>query len=274
MRSAISCMQTEGIPPEDASRLTARVSMETFKVSEKGEQKDKGASFLLAFFLILTLYMTILMYGAFILRSVMEEKTTRVVEVIVSSIKPFSLMLGKIVGIAAVGFTQYALWVLMASVAFLGVLPGLALTGGLGLPRITPVQAVFFIVFFILGFFLYGTLYAAIGAMFNSEQEAQQMAALIVIPLLIPILTMWIIIRDPDSTTSVILSLIPFFTPLLMYLRMLVESPPLWQVGLSLVLTILTVLLFIFLAGRIYRVGMLMTGKKPSLKDIYRWLKA
>lgn len=274
-RSVIAArMQERGINPEEAGKLTSRVNFETFRLSKEGAKKDRGASFFLSIVLFLTLYMVIILYGSFILRSVLEEKTTRVVEVLVSTIRPFPLMMGKIMGVAAVGLTQYLIWVLLGVVAFVAVLPGMNLPEGPGVPQITVGQAVFFFVFFVLGYLMYSTLYAGVGAMFNSEQEAQQMATIVIIPLIVPVLLMQVVLQAPNGTLSTVLSLIPLFTPLLMYLRILVEMPPAWQVALSIALSTMTVILFTYIAGKIYRVGMLMTGKKPTFKDLYRWIRA
>ncbi|HPR64309.1 MAG TPA: ABC transporter permease [Thermoanaerobaculia bacterium] len=263
-----------GISREDAGQIIQRVEFDTYKVTEKGEQKDKGASFFMAFLLFLTLYMVIILYGSFILRSVLEEKTTRVVEVLVTTIKPFPLMMGKIIGIAAVGFTQYMIWFVLGAVLFTAVLPGTGMAKEMGTMPITLGQSIYFFVFFILGYFMYAALYAGVGALYNSEQEAQQMATMIVIPLIIPILLMQAIMGDPNGTMSTVLSLIPLFTPLLMYLRILLETPPAWQVALGIGLCVLTVIFLTWISAKVYRVGIFMTGKKPTFKDIGRWIRA
>jgi ABC-2 type transport system permease protein len=261
------------LSPEDKDFLRARVGIKGFKV-EKGKAKEEGA--LAGFFgvlaIFMTLYMLILIYGSFIMRAVLEEKSTRVVEILVSSVPPFQLLMGKILGVAASGLTQTAVWIGTAALLGAGVLPIAASTGAL--PSFTVLQLVFFPVFFILGYLLFASLYAAVGAMFNNEQEAQQAATMVVIPVIIPVIMMQMVIANPSSTASVALSLIPLFTPLIMYLRILVETPPMWQIALSLVLTAATLVGVIYISGKIYRTGILMYGKRPNLKELWRWVRA
>lgn len=137
-----------------------------------------------------------------------------------------------------------------------------------------PGQTLFFLVLFILGYFLYSTMYAAVGAMVSSEQEAQQVQMVVMWGLILPIILMPMVIRAPASTTSTVLSLIPLFTPILMLLRITLETPPAWQIALSIVLLILTNIAVIWVAARIYRVGILMYGKRPNLPEIWRWVRA
>lgn len=253
-------------------KILHRLNLEGIKI-EKGKEKKEGAltSFFAIFVLFIILYTAIIGYGAHILRAVLEEKNTRVVEILISSISPFKLMFGKILGVAFAGITQIIIWVL----AFL--ILSFSATFGFGvanLPSLNIIQIIFFVVFFILGYLLYASLYAAIGSLFSSEQEAQQISTILILPLILPVLLMQMIIQEPNSTLAIILSLIPFFTPLLFYLRMLVETPPLWQIILSVFLTSLTVIFIIYLSGKIYRTGILMYGKRPNIKEIIKWIKA
>lgn len=253
-------------------KILHRLNIEGIKI-EKGKEKKEGAlsSFFTIIILFMILYTAILGYGTHILRAVLEEKNTRVVEILVSSISPFKLMVGKILGVALAGITQILIWAFAFLILSFAASQGLFLEK---LPSLNFIQIVFFGVFFILGYLLYASLYAALGSLFSSEQEAQQMATMIIIPLILPILFMQMIIQAPNSTFATILSLIPFFTPLLFYLRMLVETPPLWQIFLSIILTSLTVIFIIYISGKIYRIGILMYGKRPSIKEIYKWIKA
>ncbi len=253
-------------------KILHRLNLEGIKI-EKGKEKKEGAltSFFAIFVLFIILYTAIIGYGAHILRAVLEEKNTRVVEILISSISPFKLMFGKILGVAFAGITQIIIWVL----AFLML--SFSATFGFGvanLPSLNLIQIIFFVVFFVLGYLLYASLYAAIGSLFSSEQEAQQMSTILILPLILPVLLMQMIIQEPNSTIAIILSLIPFFTPLLFYLRMLVETPPLWQIILSVFLTSLTVIFIIYLSGKIYRTGILMYGKRPNIKEVIKWIKA
>lgn len=253
-------------------KILHRLNIEGIKI-EKGREKKEGAftSFFAIFVLFMVLYTAIIGYGAHILRAVLEEKNTRVVEILISSISPFKLMLGKISGVALAGITQILIWAFAFFILSFAASQGLFLEK---LPSLNLVQIIFFGVFFVLGYLLYASLYAALGSLFSSEQEAQQMSTILIIPLILPILFMQMIIQAPNSTFATVLSLVPFFTPLLFYLRILVETPPLWQIILSIILTSTTVLFIIYISGKIYRVGILMYGKRPTFKEIYKWIKA
>ncbi len=257
---------------EAIDKILHRLNLEGIKV-EKGKEKKEGGftSFFAIIVMFMILYTAILGYGAHILRAVIEEKNTRVVEILISSISPFKLMMGKILGVALAGMTQILIWF----IAFFSL--SFAASYGLMLqkmPQFSFVQIIFFAIFFILGYLLYASLYAALGSMFSSEQEAQQMATILIIPLILPILFMQMIVQDPNSTIATVLSLIPFFTPLLFYLRMLVEIPPLWEIILALILTSLSVVFIIYLSSKIYRVGILMYGKRPNFQEILKWIKS
>jgi ABC-2 type transport system permease protein len=248
--------------------------MKTYKLKKGEEEKESGfiQEYFSTFAMVFILYMTIIIYGVSIMRGVLQEKNSRVIEILLSSANSFQLMVGKILGLGSVGLTQYLIWSLMAI--------GLLLIGSgftalpAGLTSISPYIFIYFILFFILGYFLFASIYAGIGAMANTDQEAQQMSAPVVFLIIIPILVISFITRNPDSTTSVILSLIPFFTPILMFARVNISAPPLWQVWGSIGLLLLTIALFMWLSAKIYRVGMLMHGKRPTLPEIVRWLKA
>jgi ABC-2 type transport system permease protein len=226
------------------------------------------------------LYMVILIYSVAVMRSVLEEKTSRIVEIIISSVRPWQLMLGKILGVGAVGLTQLAVWSLVVGGALKLGLPGiLAARPGLGqlaqlrtmLPE--PSFYAFFGAFFLGGYFIYAALYAAVGAMCNSEDEAQQMQFPITLLILTPVLSLVGVIENPNSTTAVVLSLIPFFSPFLMFARAAGGAAPAWQIPLSIVLMTLTVVAVAWVAGRIYRVGILTTGKRPTPREWFRWIR-
>jgi ABC-2 type transport system permease protein len=217
------------------------------------------------------LYMTILLYGVSVQRSVLEDKSSRIVEVLLSSTRPFHLLLGKVLGVAGVGLTQYAIWGAVAMVASAYVRttsPALA-----NFTAIPPGALVYFAVYFLLGYLLYAALFAATGSMVNSDQEAQQLQWPVTMLLVVPIIFMQGMFRDPDSTTSVVMSLIPFFSPILMMLRINLHTPPAWQIGLSIVILVLSVLAVTAIAARIFRVGILMYGKRPTLPELMRWVR-
>ncbi len=263
-----------GLDPEAVRELTRRVGLKTLKLGTSGEEtQDKGQTFMLAYVFMMIIYVTVLMYGIYVMRGVLEEKTSHVVEVIVSAVKPFELMLGKIFGIGAVGLTQFVIWAGMLAAL---TAPGIVSAAGFGdieLPQVPALLLVFFVVYFVLGFLLYGTLYAAVGAAFSTEQEAQNFQFAVMVPLMLPLVLLWQIINQPNNTFSVVLSLIPFFTPMLMFLRMTLTQVPPLQIAASVVLMIGTILGSAWVVGKIYRVGILMHGSKPKLKDLVRWVR-
>jgi len=271
-------LHREGLDPARVSASIRSVPLRTHKVTKRGAEEDTGGTFIFAYLLVFILYMTLFFYGSLIMRGVIEEKTSRVVEVVLSSLRPFQLMMGKILGIAAVGFTQYAIWAFFGLFASRfgphlvgGLMPGGA--AGFKLPSIPASVFFYFVLFFILGYFLYGTLYAAIGSMVNTEKEAQQLLFPVSMLLIVPILLIMYVVRSPDSGFSVFLSLVPFFAPILMLLRICVLTPPFIQVALSILLMLLTILLMVWLASKIYRVGILMYGKRPGFREIFRWIR-
>ena len=263
-----------GLDPERVGELTRRVDLKTFKLGAGGEEtRDQGQAFLLSYFFVLIIYMTVLMYGMYVMRGVLEEKSSHIVEVIISTVKPFELMLGKILGIGAVGLTQMLLWSGLGLALSAPIVLGAVGLAGLELPTIPPSLMVFFVVYFVLGYLLYGTLYAGVGAAFDTEQDAQNFQAVITIFLVIPLVLIVQIMNQPDGALSVVLSLIPFFTPILMFLRMTLTQVPPLQIAASLVLMVAAILAMAWLVGKIYRVGILMHGSKPKAKDLVRWLR-
>jgi ABC-2 type transport system permease protein len=266
-----------GLDPDEIAKHTMRVALRTNKISLRGVEEDTGGTFLISYILVLLLYTTLFFYGSIILRGVIEEKSNRVVEIMLSSVKPFQMMMGKLLGIAAVGFTQYTIWALFGAAAtgYAGSLTSGLASGaeGFKIPSIPAYVFVYFVVFFVLGFFLYGTLYAAIGSMVNSEKEAQSLIFPISMFLIVPVLMMSFIIRAPNSSLSVGLSMVPFFAPILMLMRISILTPPASQIIACLLLMILTIFGMIWLVARIYRVGILMYGKRPSLPEILKWLR-
>lgn len=265
-----------GYDPAAVRPLLEPVNLRTIRVSEEGSRTEAGeAGFILAYGLFFLLYLILLIWGQQVLQGVLEEKTSRVVEVVVASARPFDLMLGKLVGIGGAALTQFGIWMVTAVVL---TAPGLlstvaALPDDVGLPSFSWVQALAVVLFFLLGFFVYASLFAAVGASFNNLQEAQQLAWLPSTFIVLPVLFLFPVINDSSSTLAVVTSLIPPLTPILMPLRIAVEMPPLWQVGLAVALTTLFVFLMVVLCGRIYRVGILMYGKKPTLAELWRWVR-
>jgi ABC-2 type transport system permease protein len=263
----------KGVPADQIQQLLKRVELRTVRVTEAGEKEDKGvAGFILPFFFTMLLYMTLLLYGIAVMRSVIEEKTSRVFEVLLSSVRPIELMAGKILGVAAVGLTQYTVWAVMF-LASGGALGAMAIKADLGDISVSPLLMVFFVTYFVLGYMLYSAMFAALGAAVNSEQEAQQLQMVVVWMLIVPIMLMNLVMRNPSSPVVVACSLFPFFTPILMFLRITVQQPPAWQLALSIVLMVATTAGVMWICARIYRVGILMYGKRPTLPELIRWIR-
>jgi ABC-2 type transport system permease protein len=260
----------EGLDPERVRSLTRRVDLKTIRVTARGAREDRGASFILSLVLMMLLYTTLAIWGTAMMNGVIEEKTNRVVEVVVSSIPASRLFAGKLLGVGAAGLTQFVVWA--ACLAAISA-AGAAGRGAAGaLPELSPLLLVAFVLFFILGYFLYGAMYASIGAAVNTTQEAQSLAFPVMMPLILSVVFYPMVLAAPDSTLAVALSLVPFFAPLLMFLRMTAVSPPAWQVALSMLLMLATIAVITWAAARIYRVGILMYGKRPTFPEIIRWV--
>lgn len=265
-----------GIDAELVDELGRGVDLETVRVTKEGSRAEAGfAGVILAYVLFFLLYMVIILYGQQVMNSVIEEKSSRAVEVVISSVKPFELMMGKLFGVGLVGLTQLAIWLgSLVALTAPAVLSAMAFVPEeVGIPSLKPSLALHFVICFVLGYFLYASFYAAIGSAFNNVQEAQQFASVGVVFLIAPLVLFVPVINDPSATWAAVASMIPLFTPLLMMLRIAVKEPPLWQIAVGYGGTAVFVLFMIWLTARIYRVGILMYGKKPTLKEILRWVR-
>ena len=265
-----------GVSPEIAKEINKKVDMKTIKVSEKGETEESGFGFVIAFVMGFIIYMSTFLYGSITMQSAMEEKQSRIVEVIISSVRPFDLLMGKVLGIGALALTQFIIWGIGAGVIALygAAMVNMMAGPGAGIGFTIPIETIIgFIVYFMLGYLIYSTMYAAIGASVDSAQDAQQIATPIAFLVIIPIMLISFVARDPNSTLSVVVSLIPFFSPILMTARIATQTPPLWQIGLSFVLMISTIIGIMWGAAKIYRVGVLMYGKKITIAELFRWLR-
>lgn len=266
-------LERAGVAPGDTDRISRTVPLSIFKLSETGIREGGiEGDYLTSVLLAMILYMTVLLYGMSIQRSVLEDKTSRIVEVLLASVRPFHLMLGKIIGVGSVGITQYAIWALfaMAGATYIKASnPALAQAASM-----SPLTLVFFVLYFILGYFLYAGVYAGIGAAVTTEQEGQQAQWPITMLLVLPMLFISQVIRDPDGTLTTVLSLVPFFSPIVMLVRINIHTPPFWQLALSIGLMVAGIVLAAAIAGRIFRVGILMYGKRATLPEIIRWIRA
>jgi ABC-2 type transport system permease protein len=232
------------------------------------DKKSGWAAFASVYALFFLMYFVILFYGMNVARSIIEEKSSRIFEVLLATIRPEEMMAGKVIGVGAVGLTQVGIWIVAG---FLVTQFGL-LAAGASL-SITSTQIAFFILFFLLGYILYSSVAAALGAMTSSEQELQQLNMFLMLPLIACSVVILQVVRDSDGFIAKAFSFFPFCTPLIMYVRIAVHQPPAWQIALSIVGLIVTIFAVLWFASRIYRVGILMYGKKPNLPEIVRWLK-
>ena len=257
-------LAARGVPATDTETLMEPVKVNIIEAS--GHRGSSEASFYVAYTLFFLMYMVVLIYGMNVARSIIEEKTSRVFEVLLATIKPDELLAGKIIGVGAVGLTQVGIW--MAAAAVL-----VAYAGHISSISISSTQVFFFIIYFTLGYALYSSVAAALGAMTNSEQELQQLNMFLMLPLFFCMLMLPVIIKNPNSTIARVVSQIPFCAPLLMNFRISLAMPQPWEIGLSIVLIVITIAAVLWVSARIYRVGILMYGKKPNLPEIVRWLK-
>jgi ABC-2 type transport system permease protein len=263
-----------GATSEEIQALLKDVDLKTLQVKNgTAVAADASKGFWGAYIMAFMLYFAVVFYGVNVAHSVVAEKTSRVFEVMLSAAKPESLMLGKLLGVGAVGLTQMAIWIvfiLMLSASSLWMSFGL---GGLAAYGVTPLQLIFFVLYFILGFFFYSALSAGLGATVSQESEVQQFSMIIALPQVIGLALIVYILSNPGAWPVVLLSLIPPCTPIVMCLRMAAMSVPAWQLALSLVLMVLSIYGMVWVATRIYRVGILMYGKRPTLPEMLRWLK-
>jgi len=264
-------LSKQGLTAIQSAELLKPVKVDAIRIERGRETKSSGSSrFLEITIMVMLIYVAVLLYGISVMRSVLEEKTSRIMEVLLSSATSTELMTGKILGVGAVGLTQIVVWTVMGGVI---ALPSLAAQPNFGDLQLSPLMMVSFVLYFLLGYLLYSTMYATIGAITTTEQEGQQLQFLIVMPLVLSVFMLMPVIRTPDSATMVWLSMVPFFAPIVMYARIVIQTPPLWQIGLSLVLMVVTIAGLVVLCARIYRVGVLIYGKRANLPEIMKWLK-
>ncbi|AFL86547.1 ABC-type Na+ efflux pump, permease component [Terriglobus roseus DSM 18391] len=258
----------QGMSKADVADMMSPITMN----AADEEQDSTSANFAGAYVLFFLMYMVIMLYGMNVARSIIEEKTSRVFEVMLATVKPAEMMAGKVIGVGSVGLTQVFIW--MAAAVVLTATPLLThfLGGGTHI-SLSAAQVGYFIVYFLLGYLLYSSIAAALGAMTNSEQELQQLNMFLVMPLAACMVTLPLVLNSPNSIYARILSLIPFCTPLLMYMRISVSPVPWYEIAASIVLMAITIYVVLWIASRIYRVGILMYGKKPNLPEIVRWMK-
>ncbi len=251
-----------------------RVVMSSTKISERGEERVSGSGFTMVFSFGLLIYISVLMYGQIVLGAVIEEKETRIAEILFSSMRSFPLMMGKLIGVSLVALTQLSIWALAFGL-FAGFGAGMMAAQGVPvtMPHVPPMVFVYFVLYFLLGYFIYATIYALIGSMVTTTQEGGQLAMPVVLMLVAGFYFVFPIIRSPNSSLAFWASMFPFLAPITMMVRITTETPPTWQIVLSLTIGFATVVGLIWVASRIYRVGMLMYGKKASIPEVWRWVR-
>jgi len=301
-------LKDAGVSDEVISAMKNNINVSSIKITETGgEEKRAGMLyFIIGMVLSISIYFFIFLYGTQVMRGVIEEKTNRIVEVIISSLKPFQLMMGKIIGIAMVGLTQFILWVFLTTV----IVTGAKMAFSNELQQIEKYQmqktgqvidpsnqvevnkdfektaVVFeaiksinftvillsFLFYFLFGYLIYAALFAAIGASVDNDVDTQQFVLPITVPLIIGIATVQTVVNNPDGPIAFWLSMIPLTSPISMMAR-IPFGVPYWQMALSMLLLVGGFVLFTWLAGKIYRVGILMYGKKPTYKELVKWIK-
>ncbi len=288
-----------GIAESQLDNLDKSFSLKTINVSENNKEDSDlafGVKSVLSMLLMYVTFMFIIIYGVRVMRSVLEEKNNRVVEIIISSVKPFELMMGKILGVTMVALTQFVVWITMSVIGALVLNTGFSsipknIPGGneemmskfdllqIGtqishslLELNFPLIIFVFIVFFLLGYIFYSSIYAAIGSAVDNETETQQFTLFAVLPLMVGMYGSFTFMNNPDGPLGFWLSIIPFTSPVAMIAR-IPYGVPTWQIALSITLLLGTTIFMIFLAGKIYRVGILMYGNKATLKEIWKWIK-
>ncbi|GIV38304.1 MAG: ABC transporter permease [Thermonema sp.] len=292
-----------GIREEVLAQSKVKLRAHTLVLSKEGEEKaaNSGVLFGIGMFLSFVIYLSIFIYGAQVMRGVIEEKTNRIVEVIISTLRPIELMMGKVLGIGLVGLLQFALWIVLTIVlvqvaTFLmpaewtTAMQNNAQGGGAAMPEASQVaagsmgavfqtimdlniaQVVFgFLFYFLGGYFLYSSLFAAVGAAVDSESDAQQFTLPVTIPLILAFIMAQIVLNHPDGQLAFWLSMIPLTSPIIMVVR-LPYGVPGWELITSMACMVVGFLLVTWLAARIYRIGILSYGKKPSYKDLWKWM--
>lgn len=277
-----SRLASKGVNPAVVDWAQIPIALDQKKIARGQTTKESaGQSFILAYVMAILLFMAILLYGVNVMSSVLEEKTTRIVEVLVSSLRPFQLMLGKVVGAGAVSFFQFLIWGVSARLLVslrgpiaraLGADPAAA--QGLQLPHIPGATMAVFLAFFLGGFLLYSAMFAAVGAMSSNEQEARQAQQPVTYLLMISYFSIIGLTNDPSSTFARTLSLVPFTSPIATPVRWTAGSMGTGELAASLAMLAVAIVVVTWIAARIYRVGILMTGKRPTMKELVRWVRA
>lgn len=270
-----------GVDPAVVNEAQSRITVRTLRISKRGATGESGeASFIVGYFVALLLYMVILLYGINVMRSVLEEKQSRIIEVLVSSLRPFQLMLGKVIGVAGVGVFQFVIWGLSgwalvryrAQILSLFKVPA-AQVNAFQMPHISGELLMVALLYFLLGYLLYSALFAVVGAIVTSDSEAQQAQQPVMMLLVFSLMVSFSAFSDASGKLASITSLVPFSSPIVMPVRVATSDVPLSELALSLGILVVSALLVVWVSARIYRIGILMYGKRPNLKELVRWAR-
>ena len=272
-------LETAGISASAVAALIAPVQVDEAKITARGEEKGGALStFLAAYVVAFLIYLMTTLYGVAVMRSVLEEKTNRIAEVLMSTIRAWHLMAGKIIGVGSAAVAQVLIWVVILTLI---VSQSHRLGERFAIPdsilqalRVEPATGVLLFLFFLLGFFLYASIFATVGASVTSEQEAQSVQFVALLPLISPLLFLESILNAPLGPTATTLGIVPFTAPIAMPMRMASTPVPPVEIAASLALLLCGIAAVAWVAGKVYRVGILSTGKRPSLAELARWVRA
>ncbi|MFQ6606190.1 MAG: ABC transporter permease [Fidelibacterota bacterium] len=258
-------LQESNLDPNLITDLTKRVNLDIYEVSRRGEatSSDELMGFMVPFLFVMLLYLPIVLSAQILMRSVLEERNTRMMEVLLSSVSPRQLMMGKILGLGSVGVTQLVFYLLI----------GYVITIQKGMSVFTVDSLGSFLLYFLTGYFFYATIFATVGSLFTSEQEAQQVVGMVTIVMIIPVILATFFITNPNSLATKVLSFLPPITPFLMILRVGTKSVALWEIIATTLLMLACIVVMFRLAGRIFQTAVLLYGKRVTLPEIVRWMK-
>ena len=271
---AMERMTARGMKPAEVDALLKDVKVDTLQVDKGGKEvKSSGfGSYFKGYIMALLLSMTTMIYGMNVARSIIQEKTSRIFEVMLAITRPSDMLAGKLIGVGAVGLTQIAIWVLVGALIAAYPAAMATLSGTLSI-HVSWVEGILFPVYFVLGYLLYASLFAGLAASCETEQELQMYTPLAALPIWLSFSLIWLVINDPNSVWSVAASLFPATAPIIMMLRLGSQVPPVWQFAASIGLMIASIWIVLWISSRLYRVGILMYGKRATLPELLRWLR-
>lgn len=262
-----------GIPDKDVAPITGTVGIKTMLYREGKESPSSAISTLFfGYAMAFLLTFTIVMYGMNVGRSVIQEKTSRIFEVMLSTVKASDMLAGKLIGIGAVGMTQIAIWIALGAIALSSAFLESWMTG-YAKPQVSIVEVVLLCIYFLLGYSLYSAFFAGLAATCDTEQELQQYAPLAAVPVWLSFGMIVYILGNPNSIWSILISMFPPCSPITMAFRFTAQFPPAWQIALSLGLLAVSIYIVLWLSSRLYRVGILMYGKRATVPEMLRWLR-